>query len=219
MQSTEWRPVPNFEDRYEVSEDGAVRTLTTGHIHKQFPDDYGHLRLGLWNGKKTVTVKAHRLVARAFLGEPGEGQEVCHNDGNPKNNNRGNLRWGTRAENVADRIKHGRTYRGTPRAIPEAEWPRIVERARRGERKTHIAKDYGVGQDAVRRIVKELAPEIIGVRVVCGNGHPWSDETTFMIRPGVRRCRQCEKVCDHKKYLRRKAKLAALQARTDRKVA
>lgn len=208
MQSIEWLPVPGFEDRYEVSNSGEVRNRTTGYVRKQHADSSGHLRIGLWNGKTMVTAKVHRLVARAFIGEPSDGQEVCHSDGNPSNNSVGNLRWGTRAENVADRIKHGRTFRGgSPRLIPESEWEAIVDRARKGERKRLIAEDYGVTEDVIRRIVQQQAPDLIGVRMNCLNGHPWTDENTFFERPGVKRCRICVKANAHRKYLRRKAKL------------
>jgi hypothetical protein len=49
----------------------------------------------------------HRLVAFAFIGEPEPEQEVCHRDGNPLHNNLSNLRWGTRSDNMQDRVRHG----------------------------------------------------------------------------------------------------------------
>ena len=50
----------------------------------------------------------HRLVALAFIGpQPSPKHEVCHNDGNPLNNVPGNLRWGTRSENLYDTVRHG----------------------------------------------------------------------------------------------------------------
>lgn len=50
----------------------------------------------------------HRIVALTFIGVPPFAKsEVCHNDGNRRNNHYSNLRWGTRKENVADSIRHG----------------------------------------------------------------------------------------------------------------
>jgi hypothetical protein len=56
---------------------------------------------------KTVTFDVHVLVAEAFLGPRPDGQEVCHIDGNPSNNQSCNLRYGTHRENEADKREHG----------------------------------------------------------------------------------------------------------------
>jgi hypothetical protein len=52
-------------------------------------------------------VKIHTLVCTAFHGDPEPGQEVLHGDGVPSHNAASNLRWGTRAENMADMVQHG----------------------------------------------------------------------------------------------------------------
>jgi hypothetical protein len=54
---------------------------------------------------------AHALVAGAFYGPPPTpSHEVAHEDGDRGNNQAGNLRWATPAENAADRDRHGRTF-------------------------------------------------------------------------------------------------------------
>jgi hypothetical protein len=49
----------------------------------------------------------HRLVCRLWNGEPEEGQEVRHLDGDKMNNHRTNLAWGSRVENMKDTRVHG----------------------------------------------------------------------------------------------------------------
>lgn len=56
-------------------------------------------------GRKKVYV--HRAVAMAFLGPVPEGEEVRHKDGNPRNNNIKNIEYGSRSDNMFDRVKHG----------------------------------------------------------------------------------------------------------------
>ena len=126
MQPIEWRPVPGYEGSYEVSERGDVRSIprqvrtrwgglmsVPGVVIKGAIDASGYRRVTLHRSDTPSTKKVHRLVAFAFLGAPATSDlEVCHNDGNPLNNDWRNLRWDTRKANVADRIKHGRTYRG-----------------------------------------------------------------------------------------------------------
>ncbi|MFE5290134.1 NUMOD4 motif-containing HNH endonuclease [Nocardia sp. NPDC056611] len=112
-----WLPVPGYVGSYEVSNQGRVRSiprlLTTatgvtrpakGHVLKPCPTPSGHLRVNLGRANPWLV---HQLVARAFHGEPKEGQEVRHLDDNPANNTPGNLAWGTRSENVRDRVRNG----------------------------------------------------------------------------------------------------------------
>lgn len=64
---------------------------------------YGHRKVYLENEGHWV----HRLVLRAFVGEPVGGQLARHLDGNPENNRVSNLAWGTPADNGEDAARHG----------------------------------------------------------------------------------------------------------------
>lgn len=110
--SEEWRPVAGFEGKYEVSSLGRVRSLfrdpplvlaQTRHAR------WGHHRVGLHRAGKQVTINVHRLVARAFIGEP-TGPLVRHIDGDPSNNTPSNLAYGTSTDNNRDTVRHGRHY-------------------------------------------------------------------------------------------------------------
>lgn len=119
--SVEWRDVPEFEGYYRISCDGQVESLprlvpmplggfrtTRRTILKQHAGTGGYLRVTLYRGHAKLTVKVHRLVARAFLAESYfEGAHVCHGDGCRTNNDVTNLRWGTRSDNVQDCLQHG----------------------------------------------------------------------------------------------------------------
>ncbi len=59
----------------------------------------GHQLVVLGKGKCKFV---HDLVLRAFVGPPPAGNECLHWDDSPANNHLENLRWGTRAENLAD---------------------------------------------------------------------------------------------------------------------
>jgi len=62
--------------------------------------------------------KLHRLVAESFIPNPDNKPFVCHIDGDTTNNHFSNLYWGTHAENMADRTRHGTTARN-PLLKPE----------------------------------------------------------------------------------------------------
>lgn len=111
-----WRPVPNFEGLYEVSDQGRVRSvphmtirgIRGGRIRKQRTDAYGYQILDLFRGDRGTTCKVHRLVLSAFVGPCPEGMEACHFPDRSKSNNAlSNLRWDTRSANNIDSVKHG----------------------------------------------------------------------------------------------------------------
>ena len=109
-----WLPVPEYEGYYEVSSHGRFRNSRTsgpyaGKIlkHQRHPMGYRQVRLKL-NGDGGKTYTAHRLVARAFLGEPvGESKFACHYDADKSNNHVENLHWGTRSENAIEYVETG----------------------------------------------------------------------------------------------------------------
>lgn len=116
----EWRPVVGYEGYYEVSDQGRVRSLDRaitrqdgtsmrcrGKILKQHLDDSGRFQLGLTRDGHGQTRRVHGLVLEAFVGPRPDGMEACHSDGNCRNNHVSNLRWGTHAENMEDRVRHG----------------------------------------------------------------------------------------------------------------
>ncbi len=74
---------------------------------------YGRKVVALYRGGKMFMRRVHILVLEAFRGpRPFIGAVTRHLDGNPLNNHIENLKWGTQAENIADRDQQGRTARG-----------------------------------------------------------------------------------------------------------
>lgn len=121
MEQIKWKPVKGFEDFYEVSEDGRIKTiervitlpshsyLKKERILTQFKDGRGYMHVKLYDGKgKPKSLCIHRIVASTFiLNDDKTKLEVNHIDGNKSNNCVSNLEWCTRGEN----IKHAYTLR------------------------------------------------------------------------------------------------------------
>lgn len=120
----QWRPVPNYEGRYEVSDLGRVRTMervipyidgrrrrVQRRIRKTHLDTRGYLAVGLTDSAGRRRTRAvHVLVAAAWLGPRPDGMEVCHNDGDKTNPRLDNLRYDTRVENARDVVRHGQHF-------------------------------------------------------------------------------------------------------------
>ena len=120
-----WRDIPGYEDAYQVSNFGHIASLARLVYHKdgrirKFPgktiqpliDKKGYEYVNLYTDGRQRHYAIHRLVLMAWLGEPQPWQEACHNDGNPRNNHKDNLRWDTRKNNHADKKRHGTHRQG-----------------------------------------------------------------------------------------------------------
>lgn len=114
-----WLPVPGYEGLYEVSDRGRVQSLprvdrrgrrVKGRFLSIMTHPSGHQHVKLSRDGSHQHGRVHRLVLTAFVGAPPEGHEALHGDGNPANNDLGNLRWGTRSENLRDSVRHGTHY-------------------------------------------------------------------------------------------------------------
>lgn len=115
-----WRSVVGYEDSYEVSSLGRVRSLdridARGH-HRlgrlMTPTLTGkknceHYRVTFHLNSKRETIYLHRVVAEAFIPNPEGLPFVLHWDDNPANNRVENLHWGTHADNMREMSERGR---------------------------------------------------------------------------------------------------------------
>jgi hypothetical protein len=67
----------------------------------------GHLYVSIYRDGKVTKDYVHRLILLTFIGQPEQGHECRHLDGDPGNNKVENLSWGNRSENNVDRLWHG----------------------------------------------------------------------------------------------------------------
>jgi NUMOD4 motif/HNH endonuclease len=104
-----WLPVPGYEDLYEASDLGRVRSLRrNGLILKpSYSNTGGYALVLLYSAGHGSGQYIHRLVATAFIGPCPDGMETRHRDNDPTNNALTNLIWGTSGENKLDQVGHG----------------------------------------------------------------------------------------------------------------
>ncbi len=118
-QVEQWKPVPGFETKYLVSNYGRLFSLIRKRPIRASTDrSTGYQIVGLLvssKPRKYKSCRVHTLVMRAFVGEPREGQQGAHKDGDPTNNKLSNLRWSSARENMQDQVKHGTRKYGQPR--------------------------------------------------------------------------------------------------------
>lgn len=164
----QWKPIPGFEGKYEVSNIGNVRSLT--RKQKVYTDFHGHYvrtrqgkmmvcsddkdgykRIGLYDENAIRhTYHVHRLMLLAFVGKPEKADMQCnHKDGVKFNNTLDNLEWVTQSQNRQHSYDIGlESQVGSKNARSKLTEDIVVEARMRhaiGESDVQsLAKDYGI---------------------------------------------------------------------------
>jgi hypothetical protein len=151
----QWKDVPGYEGRYQVSDMGRVRSVdhrvrivihgveTTrrvpGKVLRPGPvGDLGHLSVALGKGNSQPV---HAIVALAFIGPRPKGLDVAHRDGNAGNNAAANLRYATRTSNNQDMVYHGKRQL----SVEQVRYVRANARKYPGANRA-LARELGVSE-------------------------------------------------------------------------
>ena len=113
-----WLPIADYEGYYEISDHGMVRNVMArkntfiNRILNPRKDKDGYLLVNLYRDGKRKTMKVHRLVMAAFVGECPIGEEVNHKDGIKTHCNIGNLEYVSHHDNQRHAAAKGLMGRG-----------------------------------------------------------------------------------------------------------
>jgi NUMOD4 motif len=177
--SERWRPVRDYEGLYEVSDRGQVRSLDR-QVVVEMPGGYkiasgrtvrtyrgktlkwwigtdGYPQVTLSRGGVQTHVRVHILVLEAFTGPCPPGQEARHGPAGRSDPGLSNLRgWGTRIENLDDRVTDGKGNRGERHGLAKRTAAVILEiraRVAAGERQIDVARDLDLDPKYIRLVV------------------------------------------------------------------
>lgn len=166
-----WRKIPSAPD-YDASSHGRIRRRWKRGRFSGRPltpeiSNAGYARVGVVVDGRLRKISVHRAVCEAFHGPPPTGDHECaHGDGNRLHNRPGNLRWATRAENMADCAVYGRA-RIEENASHSNLTKDAVAEIRAATRSygfvTRLAKKFGVSKsciEAVRQPQRGLWPSV-----------------------------------------------------------
>lgn len=151
-----WLPVVDYEGSYAVSNLGRVQSFLkwrgkSGRILRQALTGPPTQRLCvvLYKDGKARTRLVHQLVLESFAGPRPQGCESLHGPRGPFVNHLTNLSWGTRKQNMADKLRDGTSVRGEQQWQATLTEANVIECRRRyaaGEYLTTLASEYGVTQ-------------------------------------------------------------------------
>jgi hypothetical protein len=147
-----------------------MSTYYDGRGSKRGIKDKGYEKVGLsTETRKSKRFAVHILVWEAFNGRRPEGMQVCHNDGDNRNNTLSNLRLDTRKNNCADRRKHGTENLGEKCGTSKLTNEQALEIYRRAwsgkEKLADIAREFDVRPNTISAIK---------------NGQNWSSITNHL---------------------------------------
>lgn len=108
-----WKDIPGFEDKYQASTFGRIRSkdsyglvrsgfvaLHRGIIIKSRKQNSVYLVVWLRSNGKTFEKTVHRLVALTFIPNELKYKDVNHKNGNKSDNRLRNLEWCSRSYNI-----------------------------------------------------------------------------------------------------------------------
>jgi hypothetical protein len=113
----------------------------------------------VFRGPNHKTTYLSTFLLECFFGDrPTDDHEGAHWDGDKQNNRLDNLRWATRKENAADRIRHGHQVKvfGPTNVLTKFPTETIVAVRESTGRVTDIAKKFGISHSQVSRIRRGL---------------------------------------------------------------
>jgi hypothetical protein len=109
-----WQNIEGYEDCYQVSNLGRVKSLDRIIPHKGHETQHikgkickgkiikagGYVVVNISKNNNGKWIKVHQLVAKAFIPNPENKREIDHINTIPTDNRVENLRWATRTENA-----------------------------------------------------------------------------------------------------------------------
>lgn len=160
-----WKQIQNYENIYEVSDDGQVRSVDRvvnnyhikGKVLHQHDSGRGYSAVALCKNGKPHTTYVHTLVANAFIPKPigNERYVVNHKDGNKHNNSVQNLEWVSYSQNNQHAYDNGLKPRGERFYNAKLTEAQVVEIRKNGKYDTYenIGRKYGVDKGVIHSVL------------------------------------------------------------------
>jgi lambda repressor-like predicted transcriptional regulator len=158
-QAEVWKPIPEWEGLYEVSNQGRVRSYTRwpeGRLLNPWLSTHGYPTVNLAFRGKSKRRGVHVFVAEAFIGPRPKRNVINHKDSTPTNNYVGNLEYCTQRQNITHALRAGRMAVGEKHRSAKLteKTVRSMLELRGTKTQREIAEQFGVREKHVWKILQ-----------------------------------------------------------------
>lgn len=152
----QWKKI-EAATRYEISDSGQVRSFCSGSARtlSPFVQGSGYHQICIFSSPGVpIRPLVHRLVAEAFIRNPGDLPQVNHKDGNKLNNAVSNLEWVTASENLKHSYRSG-IHKPT-RKEPKGAIDDLIE----GCPVSQVSRKFGMSATTARRLRDRIGASV-----------------------------------------------------------
>jgi len=175
----EWKDIQGYEGYYQVSSFGRIKSLARQHINKPSKASksghiqssktkiircttsvLGYVRCNLCKQSKVTSIRVHIFVAKAFIKNPENKQQINHIKGIRTANHFTQLEWCTNQENSIHSVIIGHTKVGEDSHTSKItnETARTIKlRLSNGIKPKYIIKELGVNRSTISNIQQKKA--------------------------------------------------------------
>lgn len=167
------RPVVGYEGRYSVTDDGRVYSHKNAVWLKPANTPEGYPAVNLRKDGKSRTWRVARLVAIAWIENPGNFPVINHLDGDKGNSAASNLEWCTHSRNLLHAYETGLHGPATPtlreaiqkvglsnRKFSAEQIDEMRSMRSAGVSQRSIGEYFGVHQSAISRILNDQSYQV-----------------------------------------------------------
>jgi len=137
---------------YQVSDDGLVMNIKTGHILTPVTKN-GYYGVRLSRDGRSIYKSLHILVYEAFHGIRSKGMHIDHINGVRTDNRASNLRELTPQQNNANRLNLVRGENVNTSKLSPSQVIEIRSRRAKGESTLSLAREFGIAKSSCLRII------------------------------------------------------------------
>lgn len=152
-----WKPIKDFENIYEVSNLGRIKSFKNYKISfligSSSGDGYRAITLC---GNKNKRIYIHRLVALHFIENLENKIEVNHINGIKDDNRVENLEWCTKSENSIHALKNGLAKSGENSKKHKLTEKQVKEIKNSSLKGVELSKIYNIGEMQISRIKNNI---------------------------------------------------------------
>lgn len=159
-----WKTIQDYGGLYQVSNTGKVRDLKN-HIKSVYKNNKGYVCLSLYYNGKTYHPTVHRLVAKAFIPNPNNYEQVNHKDCNKENNSVENLEWCNQRYNYNEGMKtfqYSKNEEHYFAKLKNSDIPIIYELYKLGFTRVTVAKMFSINPSSLEAIEKGISYRELG---------------------------------------------------------